>query len=261
MATSYNGKLNHLKIHATVIDGTIEELQQLEPSYSVITHMGSMDDNVQEYRAVVSNCSELVHSGDYVELHPPFCEFKYGQLLTTIKLKSGRTLCLVQGFLAMQLPNGQPLLNDYECPLFTLSRTLFSVDSTRIQKAISMVHECGNHCKFERSGMCQKETRPKEGSVNDDIDPALCVTSLLMTWQHSWVAGDELLIYIELVYHLHPHYLAFSITGAGLWPLLKDLEDPECAAWCNPYQPQLWEASRCYNKEILGGRGGPTRDG
>ena len=48
----------------------------------------------------------------------------------------------------MQLPNGQPLLNDYECPLFTLSRTLFSVDSTRIQKAISMVHECGNHCKF-----------------------------------------------------------------------------------------------------------------
>eukprot|EP00731_Ephydatia_muelleri_P021977 Em0014g568a len=109
----------------------------------------SMDDNVQEYRAVVSNCSELVHSGDYVELHPPFCEFKYGQLLTTIKLKSGRTLCLVQGFLAMQLPNGQPLLNDYECPLFTLSRTLFSVDSTRIQKAISMVHECGNHCKLQ----------------------------------------------------------------------------------------------------------------
>ena len=78
-------------------------------------------------------------------------QFKYGQLLTTIKLKSGRTLCLVQGFLAMQLPNGQPLLNDYECPLFTLSRTLFTVDSTRIQKAVSMVHECGNHCQFEKS--------------------------------------------------------------------------------------------------------------
>eukprot|EP00731_Ephydatia_muelleri_P002916 Em0001g2916a len=76
MATSYNGKLNLLKVHATIIDGTILELQQLETPYSVITHLGSMDDNVQEYRAVVSNCSELVHSGDYVELHPPFCEFK-----------------------------------------------------------------------------------------------------------------------------------------------------------------------------------------
>ena len=53
----------------------------------------------------------------------------------------------------MQLPNGQPLLNDYECPLFTLSRTLFSVDSTRIQKAISMVLECGNHCKFETTAI------------------------------------------------------------------------------------------------------------
>ncbi|KAL5509435.1 hypothetical protein EMCRGX_G004809 [Ephydatia muelleri] len=151
MATSYNGKLNLLKVHATIIDGTILELQQLETPYSVITHLGSMDDNVQEYRAVVSNCSELVHSGDYVELYPPFCEFKYGQLLTTIQLKSGRTLCLVQGFLALQLPNGQPLFNDFECPLFTLSRTLFTVDSTRIQKAVSMVHECGNHCKFEKS--------------------------------------------------------------------------------------------------------------
>ena len=26
---------------------------------------------------------------------------------------------------------------------------LFSVDSTRIQKAISMVHECGNHYTYE----------------------------------------------------------------------------------------------------------------
>ena len=55
---------------------TIEELQQLKTPYSVITHVGSMDDNVQEHRAVVSNCSELVHSGDYVELHPTFCEVK-----------------------------------------------------------------------------------------------------------------------------------------------------------------------------------------
>ena len=35
-----------------------------------------MDDDIQEYRAAVSNCSELIHLEDYVELHPPFCEVK-----------------------------------------------------------------------------------------------------------------------------------------------------------------------------------------
>ncbi|KAL5464109.1 hypothetical protein EMCRGX_G033075 [Ephydatia muelleri] len=182
MATSYNGKLNLLKVHATIIDGTILELQQLETPYSVITHLGSMDDNVQEYRAVVSNCSELVHSGDYVELHPPFCEFKYGQLLTTIQLKSGRTLCLVQGFLALQLPNGQPLFNDFECPLFTLSRTLFTVDSTRIQKAVSMVHECGNHCKFEKSVVLNTVEREQ-------------VADTKLVFLHDWT---QLLLYTPL---------------------------------------------------------------
>ena len=76
--------------------------------------------------------------------------------------------------------------------------------------------------------MCRKETRPKEGSVNDDIDPALCVTSLLMTLQHSWVAGDDLLIYIESVYHLHPHYLAFSERVKVSWDGMLSILLPNC---------------------------------
>ena len=39
-------------------------------------HMGVMDGNIHEYRAVISQSSELVHSGDYVKLHPPFCQVK-----------------------------------------------------------------------------------------------------------------------------------------------------------------------------------------
>ena len=73
-ATSYFGKINLLKLHSKTLDGTIEQLEQLEPPYSVITHLGTIDDSVQEFRAVVSNCSELVHTEDYVKLHPSFCE-------------------------------------------------------------------------------------------------------------------------------------------------------------------------------------------
>ena len=65
----------------------------------------------------------------------------------------------------MQLPNGQPLLNEYECPLFTLSRTLFTVDSRRILKAISMVHECGNHCKFETAVILNTVEREQVADV------------------------------------------------------------------------------------------------
>eukprot|EP00731_Ephydatia_muelleri_P007146 Em0003g1394a len=64
--------------------------------------------------AVVSQSSELVHSGDYVKLHPPFCQFTYGQLVATIKPKSEHTLCLVQGFEPFKLSNGQQCLNNVE---------------------------------------------------------------------------------------------------------------------------------------------------
>ncbi|KAL5479149.1 hypothetical protein EMCRGX_G022636 [Ephydatia muelleri] len=38
-----------------------------------------------------------VHTGDYIKLQPPFCELKYGQLLSIIKSETGHTSCLVQG--------------------------------------------------------------------------------------------------------------------------------------------------------------------
>ncbi|KAL5502866.1 hypothetical protein EMCRGX_G009711 [Ephydatia muelleri] len=98
MATSYHGRFNTLKLHSTTMDGTIEELQQQNPPFTVIAHIGTSDGDIKEYRAVVSQSSDLVHSGDYVKLHPVFCQFTYGQLLATIKTESDHTLCLVQGF-------------------------------------------------------------------------------------------------------------------------------------------------------------------
>eukprot|EP00731_Ephydatia_muelleri_P024125 Em0016g396a len=132
----------HSKLHSTTMDGTIEELQQQNPPFTVIAHIGTSDGDVKEYRAVVSQSSDLVHSGDYVKLHPVFSQFTYGQLLATIKTESDHTLCLVQGFDPLELPNGQQCLNSFECPLFTLSKTIFTVDSTRIVTPISKIHEC-----------------------------------------------------------------------------------------------------------------------
>ncbi|KAL5457375.1 hypothetical protein EMCRGX_G034625 [Ephydatia muelleri] len=90
------------------------ELEQQDPPFGVIVHMGVMDGDIHQYRAVVSQNSELVHSGDYVKLHPSFCQFTYGQLVATIKPKSEHTLCLVQGFETFKLSNGQQCLNNVE---------------------------------------------------------------------------------------------------------------------------------------------------
>ncbi|KAL5493403.1 hypothetical protein EMCRGX_G014580 [Ephydatia muelleri] len=91
------------------------ELEQQDPPFGVIVHMGVMDGDIHQYRAVVSQSSELVHSGDYVKLHPSFCQFTYGgQLVATIKPKSEHTLCLVQGFETFKLSNGQQCLNNVE---------------------------------------------------------------------------------------------------------------------------------------------------
>ncbi|KAL5491783.1 hypothetical protein EMCRGX_G017141 [Ephydatia muelleri] len=47
-----------------------------------------LDGKVQQFKAVVL---ELVHTGDYIKLQPPFCELKYGQLLSTIESETGHT--------------------------------------------------------------------------------------------------------------------------------------------------------------------------
>ena len=160
--------------------GTVQELEQQDPPFGVIVHM---DGDIHKYRAVVSQSSELVHSGDYVKLHPPFCQvklclvllimfiycllqFTYGQLVATIKTKSEHTLCLVRGFEPLKLSNGQQCFNNVECPLFTLTQTLFTVDSTRIAMAISMPHECQDSCKFKDTQVHNMVEREEVANTN-----------------------------------------------------------------------------------------------
>ena len=59
----------------------------------------------------------------------------------------------------MEQPDGQPLVNSFDCPLYYLSRKLFTVDSSAIVRTVSMVHECGSSCKLQDAELHQNVVR------------------------------------------------------------------------------------------------------
>ena len=57
------------------VESTIEQLLHMDPPFHVNLHLSSLlDGKVQQFKAVVL---ELVHTGDYIKLQPPFCEVCY----------------------------------------------------------------------------------------------------------------------------------------------------------------------------------------
>eukprot|EP00731_Ephydatia_muelleri_P033892 Em0041g5a len=95
------------------VESTIEQLLHMDPPFHVNLHLSSLlDGKVQQFKAVMSYVLELVHTGNYIELQPPFCELKYGQLLSIIKSKTGHTSCLVQG--QFFLWTAVPLLDQFQ---------------------------------------------------------------------------------------------------------------------------------------------------
>ena len=41
------------------------------------------------------------------------------------------------------------MLNDYECPLVSLTKNIFTVDCNQVKRAVSLVHGCTDTCTFE----------------------------------------------------------------------------------------------------------------
>ena len=41
------------------------------------------------------------------------------------------------------------MLNDYECPLVSLTKNIFTVDCNQVKRAVSLVHDCTDTCTFE----------------------------------------------------------------------------------------------------------------
>ena len=73
----------------------------------------------------------------------------------------------------MELASNVPVLNEYECPLLTLSTTVVFVHSTAISTAISVMHQCSDTCSFVRTSCF--ENRERES-----------VSTNKLVFQHDW---------------------------------------------------------------------------
>ena len=62
------------------------------------------------------------------------------------------------------------MLNDYECPLVSLTKNISTVDCNQVKCAVSLVHDCTDGCKFEERDSSrrieQKLTNEKTSMIN-----------------------------------------------------------------------------------------------
>eukprot|EP00731_Ephydatia_muelleri_P033470 Em0030g27a len=153
---------------------TLDHMLQCGMQYDIVLGMFALTDEVVEHRAIVSQSTVLVNSGDYVELVVPQCNMKYGILLATFKCTDGTAHCLVQGFHELTLSDGREMVNDYDCPLLDLSTTIFCTTGNNVQRPVSFVHECSATC------LC-KETGTSRRSVEREI-----VEEDTLVFEHDW---------------------------------------------------------------------------
>ena len=73
---------------------------------------------------------------------------RYGILLACCKAVDGRAACIVRALEEVQTPLGVPIMNEFDCPLLSLTHTIFTVKSLEIVKAVSVIHECTESCQF-----------------------------------------------------------------------------------------------------------------
>ena len=71
----------------------------------------------------------------------------YGELL--LCMQSGRNkLCLVRPFQQVLSADGQPMKNEFECPLLLLEDKIIVIPVHSVFFPVSVVHECGHTCVF-----------------------------------------------------------------------------------------------------------------
>ena len=61
-------------------------------------------------------------------------------------------LVCIACFHELTLPDGQPLVNEYDCPLMDLPTTIFCTAGNNIQRPVSFVHQCSGTCLFKETG-------------------------------------------------------------------------------------------------------------
>ena len=87
----------------------------------------------------------------------------YGELL--LCMQSGQNkLCLVRPFEQVLAADGQPVNNEYECPLLLLEDKVTVVPVDSVLSSLSIVHECGRTCVYSQ----HSQRRVERETVDSD---------------------------------------------------------------------------------------------
>lgn len=88
-----------------------------------------------------------------------FIQVEYGQLKACFTPTStNNNYCIVQLF-EKATDGNQPIVNEQNCPLLLLLKVLKVVPSHSIRSVVSVIHQCGNSCKFEACKYSRKVER------------------------------------------------------------------------------------------------------
>ena len=88
---------------------------QSDVQYDIVLGTIALTDKVVEHRAIVSQSTVLVNSGDYVELVMTQCSVREVQCKFSVTQMHELTF------------DGQPVMNEYDCPVLDLSTTIFCI--------------------------------------------------------------------------------------------------------------------------------------
>lgn len=137
--------------------------------FSVQLNHLHLDDVIKQFSAITGHDTKLIHVNDFIELSPyqevswhnyvayyinwrNFLQIKYGILVACFKGADGHPACLIRGLENMRSPLGEPILDESDCPLLCLTRTIFTTLTKNIRRAVSIVHQCTSSCQFVVKG-------------------------------------------------------------------------------------------------------------
>lgn len=146
----------------------------------------NLDAQVLEYKAVVSRSGKLVNVGNSVRIQCSMVslhclsmcmcwlslfQVQHGLLVAVIAVQQQR-YCIVQELETVSV-NGEPILNQFDCPLLTLSTDFYAVHPDSIITSISVIHECTTSCTF------------KQNSSSSRIEREL-ISQNSLVYEHDW---------------------------------------------------------------------------
>ena len=76
--------------------------------------------------------------------------------------------CMVRTLQCMDVL-GQQIMNEYDCPLLSMTNLLYCIPSTSVSHAVSVAHECTDSCLFVNSSVEVPFRRVEHESVESSF--------------------------------------------------------------------------------------------